>query len=191
MTAGTTAAEVVALALARPATLGDGRLVCIDGPAGSGKTTLAVEVLGLRPDARLVHLDDLYDGWDGLPRLTDQLEGLLRPLVAGRAGSYRRYDWEAGRYAETRLVAPAPLIVLEGVGAGSLGHADLTTTLVWVEAPYAVRMARGLARDGDAFAPHWERWAAAEAVYLAEHRVRERADLRLDTSSPEPERHLR
>ena len=32
---------MLALAASRPPTLGAGRLVCVDGPAGSGKTTLA------------------------------------------------------------------------------------------------------------------------------------------------------
>jgi len=178
----TTAAEVVALALRRPVTLGAGRLICVDGPAGSGKSTLAAEVLALRPEARLVQLDDLYDGWDGLPRLADQLDGLLRPLAEGRAGCYRRYDWLAGRYAENHLVAPGPLLVLEGVGAGSLGHADLTTVLVWVDAPHDIRMSRSLARDGETFAPHWARWAVGEAEHFARHDTRARADLRLDTS---------
>ena len=177
----TPAASVVELALERPPTLGDGRLVCVDGPAGSGKTTLADQVVALRPEARAVRMDDLYDGWDGLSRLTEQLDALLRPLTTGRAGCYRRYDWEAGRYAETHWVAPAPLLVLDGVGSGALGHADLTTVLVWVEAPHDVRMTRGLARDGETFAPHWERWAVDEAAHHAEHRVRERADLRFET----------
>ena len=189
-TASLGAADVVALALARPATLGSGRLVCIDGPAGSGKSTLAARVADLRPEARIVHLDDLYDGWDGLGRLTDQLAGLLRPLATGRPGSYRRYDWEAGRYAETRHVSPGPLLVLEGVGAGSRDHADLTTVLVWVEAPHDVRMARGLARDGAHFAPHWERWATGEAEHFARHDTRSRADVCLDTTPPGAQRRL-
>jgi uridine kinase len=179
---GSAAADVAALALARQPTLGDGRLVCVDGPAGAGKTTLATAVAALHPHAALVHLDDLYEGWDGLPRLTVQLDGLLRPLADRRTGSYRRYDWEEGRFAETRWVAPAPVLVLEGVGAGSLDHADLITVLVWVEAPYDVRMARGLARDGEAFAPHWKRWAAGEVEYFRRHDTRGRADLILTTA---------
>ena len=35
------AAGVVASVLAAPATLGAGRLVCVDGPSGAGKSTLA------------------------------------------------------------------------------------------------------------------------------------------------------
>ena len=72
---------------------------------------------------------------------------------------------------------PGPLLVLEGVGSGSLRVADLGTVVVWVEAPHDVRMSRGIDRDGDAFAPHWAAWAAAEAEHFARHRTRERADL--------------
>ena len=167
---------VLALAGARPPTLGAGRLICLDGPSGSGKTTLAV-ALG----APVVHVDELIDGWSGLRTVDGPLEGLLRPLAAGEPGAYRRYDWPAGAYAETVTVPPVPVLVLEGVGAGALAVADLVTVLVWMEAPLEVRRARGLARDGDDFAPHWDAWAAAESEHFARHGTRERADLVLRT----------
>ncbi len=172
---------MLALAERRDPTLGASRLVCVDGPSGSGKTTLAEGVAALRPGTPLVHMDDLYPGWDGLPHVADQLDGLLRPLSCHVAGSYRRWDWVAGSWAETHLVEPTPLVVLEGVGSGSLGTADLVTVLVWVEAAYDVRMERGIARDGAAFAPHWHRWAEAEAAHFADHGTRGRADLVLTT----------
>ena len=178
---GREAEAVRDLLRARPATLDTARLLCVDGPAGSGKTTLAEAVAALEPGAHVVHMDDLYPGWDGLPLVDAQLDGLLRPLADGRAGRYRRYDWHAGAFAETVEVAPPALLVVEGVGAGSLTVADLVTVLVWVEAAYDVRMRRGLERDGDAFAPHWEAWAAAEAEHFARHRTLERADLLVTT----------
>ena len=170
------AERVLDLTRSRPPTLGAGRLVCVDGPAGSGKTTLAAAL-----DAPVVHMDDLIEGWTGLRTADAQLDGLLRPHASGQPGTYRRYDWVAGEYAETVVVPPAPLLVLEGVGAGSLAIADLVTVLVWVEADHDVRMARGIERDGDAFAPYWETWAAEEAEEFARHRTRERADLVLRT----------
>lgn len=176
------AADLLALALTRPATLGVSRLISVDGPAGSGKTTLATEVAALSgPGAVVVHMDDLYDGWSGLPRIADQLDRLLLPLAEGRSGSYRRYDWHAAAYAETVSVPPAPLVVLEGVGSGAAAYDTIRTALAWVEAPYEVRMARGLARDGEAFAPHWEAWAADETELFARERTRERADLVVET----------
>ena len=169
----------------RPPTLGEGRLLCIDGPAGSGKSTLA-EAVAARPDskARVLHMDDLFPGWSGLPRIDDQLDDLLTPLGHGRAGRYRRYDWLAGEFAETVTVDPVPLLVLEGVGSGSSRFADLQTVLVWVEAPYDLRLQRGLARDGEAFAPHWEQWATDEQELFAREGTRERADLVVDGTFP-------
>lgn len=173
------AAVVLDLAEARAPTLGEGRLVSIDGPAGGGKTTLG-EALARRGRAPLVHMDDLYEGWAGLPEVDAQLDGLLRPMARGDAGSYRRWDWYADTWAETVEVSPAPLVVLEGVGSGSRAVADLVTVLVWVDAPHDLRLRRGLERDGEAFRPHWESWAQAEAVRFADDQTRERADLHLD-----------
>ena len=169
------------LALARPTTLGDGRLICVDGPSGSGKTTLAEEIAMLEPSARVVHMDDLFEGWSGLPTVDAQLGGLLHPLATGQPGGYRRFDWVRDAYAEWVEVSPTPLLVLEGVGAGSLAVADLVTVLVWIEAPRDVRMSRGIERDGEAYAPYWEAWAVGEQAHFAEHRTRERADLVLTT----------
>ena len=170
---------VLALLDERPATLGDGQLLCIDGPAGSGKTTLAGQL-----DAHVVHMDELYPGWSGLPRIDEQLDGLLTPLGEGRPGSYGRYDWSAGEFAETVTVEPVPLLVLEGVGSGASRFAPLQTVLVWVEAPYDLRMRRGIKRDGDAFAPHWEQWATDEEALFSRERTRERADLVVDGTRP-------
>lgn len=174
------AEAVLALARSRPPTLGGGRLVCVDGPAGAGKTTLAEAIAAAAPGTPVVHMDDLYAGWDGLPEVDRQLSGLLRPLAEDRAGSYRRYDWAAGRFAETVAVEPAPLLVVEGVGSGSRVVADLVTVLVWVDAPYELRMRRGIERDGEAFEPHWAAWADAELVHFARENTRGRADVTLD-----------
>ena len=185
--------SVVELALGRPPTLGAGRLVCVDGPAGSGKTTWAAGIAGgfdrldHRGRAHVVHMDDLYAGWSGLAEVDRQLAGLLLPLAEGRPGSYLRYDWLAERFTKLVDVAPAPLLVLEGVGSGSSRFAELITALVWVEAPHEVRMRRGIDRDGEAFAPHWEQWARDEAELFDRERTRDRADVLVDSTAPYPD----
>jgi uridine kinase len=175
------AATVLALAQARPATLGTGRLVCVDGPAGSGKTTLATSVSAAVPggggDAAVVHMDDLYPGWDGLDAVSDAVMGVLAPLADGRPGHYRRWDWHASCHAEEHVVEPAPVLVLEGVASGNLAWARWCTALVWVESDADTRLARGLARDGEALRDRWVRWMAQEQVVFARERTRERADL--------------
>ncbi|WP_239455281.1 4-amino-4-deoxy-L-arabinose transferase [Nocardioides gilvus] len=174
--------RVLALVDSRPASLGTARLLCIDGPTGSGKSTLADSLVAARPDTGLVRLDDLLDGWDGLLEVADTLtRDVLVPLSQGLVGSYRRYDWLAGEFAETVLVPHHPLLVVEGVGSGSLVTAPLRSALVWLEAPAVLRRRRGIARDGDAFAPHWARWAAQEEQLFATQRTRSAADLVIGT----------
>jgi len=172
--------QLLELASSRPPTLGAGRLICVDGPAGSGKTTLAERLASLRPGIRVVHMDDLYPGWDGLPEVDAQLETMLRPIAAGEPGSYRRYDWHLGEFAETVTVPPVDLLVIEGVGSGSTTIDELVTVLAWVEAPSDLRMQRGIERDGEAFAPYWEAWARAERELFARERTRDRAHVVVD-----------
>lgn len=174
----TTAAAVLELVRARPATLGDGRLVCIDGPAGSGKTTLSRALSMLEPPCAVVHLDDVLEGWGGLPCLAERLDPLLGPLAMGRAGAYHRYDWLAGELAEWVVVDPAPLLVLEGVGAGNRRHAAHCGVLVWVEVPDdAERLRRGITRDGEAMREHWVQFMRDEQDLFTDEQTRERADM--------------
>jgi len=175
-----TAQELLALAESRPPTLGRGRLLCIDGPAGSGKTTLAAEVAELA-GAPVLRMDDLYPGWDGLFDVDVHVLGVLRPLSEDRPGSYRRYDWIADAYAEEHTVVPAPLLVLEGVGAGKRAWAPWTTVTAWVATDDDTRLARGLARDGEEFRARWLAWMADEARLFAEEATQDRADLVLRT----------
>jgi hypothetical protein len=167
------AEHVLELALARPPTLGQGRLICIDGPAGSGKTTLAAELTELS-GAPVLHMDDMFEGWGGLPRVTSQLETLLLPLSRGRSGRYQRWDWPGNEWAETILVPPAPLLVLEGVGSGAARVAELITVL------FDLRMERGLQRGGVGVAENWRQWAADEQELFAREGTRDRADVALD-----------
>lgn len=171
-------------ALMRSPTLGVGRLICVDGHAGSGKSTLGEELVKAartQGSADLVHLDDLLDGWEGLPDVAATLErDVLRPLVEGRAGRYRRYDWHAKRFGDPVTVAPVDLLVVEGVGAGARSHAELVTTLVWVDAPPALCLERGVARDGEALRPEWLRWREQELEVFRREGTRNRADVVVD-----------
>jgi len=178
-------------AAAAGGTPGRPAVIAVDGPAGSGKTSLAALLANRLGDGEhdvpVVHMDDLFPGWDGLadavPRL---LEWVLGPLAGEGVARWRRYDWVAGGYAEWHEVPRSPVVVVEGVASGSRACAPHLALLVWVEASLDVRLARGLARDSDAFAPYWDRWAAQEQVHFTAERTRERADLRLATDDGSP-----
>ena len=140
-----------------------GRLVVlVDGRSGTGKTTLG-RALGARLGATVVHLDDVYPGWDGLRAASDAVVD----QVLGAPSGYRRWDWAASRPAEWVAVDPVGPIIVEGCGALSRRSAPLASMRVWLEADDAVRHERAIGRDGEVFAREWDRWAAQEAAFIA------------------------
>lgn len=180
-------ADVASRVLVVPPRCGATRLVCVDGPSGSGKTVLAARLAGALGGAPVLHMDDVYPGWDGLADAVPLLHGtVVAPLAAGRAARYRRYDWVRGAYAESHDLGTPPLLVVEGVGAGARAVVGYAALLVWVEAPRAERFRRGVERDGEAYRPHWERWALHEDAHFAAEGTRGRADLHVDGAPEEP-----
>jgi hypothetical protein len=56
----------------------------------------------------------------------------------------------------------------------------LSDIRVWLESPETSRRVRALARDGDTYRPHWERWGAQERAHLAADDPARLATLRFD-----------
>jgi uridine kinase len=185
-----TAAVVVAWVLAAEPTLGKGRLVCVDGPAGAGKTTVADELVAALDEAgvtvQLVHMDDVYGGWSGLETgIATFAESVVTPLRVGQPGHYRRYDWGRSTYAEEHEVAPCDVLVVEGVGAGSTAYDEAITCLLWVDTPRELRLARSIARDGEAMRDRLLAWRLEEDNLFDRERTELRADLVIDGQSGE------
>lgn len=162
----------------------DGRtvVIAIDGRSSTGKTSLA-DAVAAQLEAPVVHMDDLYPGWDGLaaavPVLTDEV---LIPLRAGEPGLVRAWDWAAGEHGEAFEVPAGAFVVVEGC-ASSVGPAgQLSDLRVWLEADDQQRRTRGLARDQGVFDDHWDDWAAQETELFAADETRDHADLVFETS---------
>ncbi|MCC9192362.1 chorismate-binding protein [Arthrobacter sp. zg-Y916] len=158
-------------------------LIGIDGFSGAGKTSLALELaaqLRAHRSVALFHLEDVYPGWDGLAAGMDYYRGtVLEPLAAGEEAHWQAWDWQAGRYGPRRTTVPAEIVIFEGVGAAHRAARQLLDAVVWVDAPEAERRERALARDGDTYAPHWNRWAAQEARWAAADPAQAGADLQV------------
>jgi hypothetical protein len=160
--------------------------VCIDGPAGSGKTSLAADLQAHLDDVAVLHMDDVFRGWEtDFDEVHKRLrEQVVEPLAHGNAASYQRYDWQAGRF-DAWVGLPVPgVLLLEGVGSGAANLDPVRSLLVWVEADRSERVRRGLARDGAHVLPRWLAWMEHEEVEHARQRTRERADLRLRGDGP-------
>ena len=130
-------------------------VVTIDGYSGSGKSTLAAALAPLLPGWQVLHLDDWYPGWDGLVEGAHIARRIAADLRGGRASSYEAWDWENGTTGATTRVPLVPTII-EGCGAIE-AEANLS---VWIADPGEdERRSRALARDGQIYVPHWQRWA--------------------------------
>jgi uridine kinase len=180
-----TAADLLDEAGLAPAGVGGRcRVIGIDGPAGSGKTTLAEAVLSEAPRRGLevasVSMDDVYDGWRGVLTVGQQVCDLLRSLHTAGSARYHRYDWHRGSFGEERTVTLPDVLVLEGVGSCVPACDELLALRVWVEAPREVRLARGLHRDGAHLREQWLTFMTDEKQVHARDRTRERADVVVD-----------
>lgn len=153
-------------------------VLLIDGGSGSGKTTLGIAlqtglcVLG--QPAQLVSLDDCYPGWDGLAAASEMVaRDILNPEVPG----YRRWNWATSQPAEWVDIDPDRPLIVEGSGALTPESAAYATLSVWLERDADDRRQAALDRDGAAFIPHWDRWAAQERRHWSAHRPWELAGL--------------
>jgi uridine kinase len=171
-------AELADQVRSAPPRCGDTRLVCVDGLSAAGKTDLAARLAAALGNPPVVHMDDLYDGWDGLAEGVRRLHELVDTLAAGLPARYERYDWARGAYGPAVELGTPPVLVVEGVGAGAV--ASRATLVVWLETPEVTRYRRGMARDGEAYRPYWDRWAAQEREHYAGVPTREVADVVVD-----------
>jgi uridine kinase len=78
------------------------------------------------------------------------------------------------------VLDPREVVLLEGVSSARLAVADRLSLAVWVETPPALRLARGLERDGEGMRPQWDAWMAEEDAHYSRDRTRDRADLTVD-----------
>ena len=178
--------DLIALVRSRPA-IGATRLVTLDGHSGAGKTRLAGRLARALGRVPIVHLDVFYPGWDGLAAGVElAVDWVARPLVAGTRARWRRYDWTADRFAEWHETPCAPIVVLDGCGAGSAALRPFASTAVWVDTPARLRSERLRARgDWPGYAPHRARWEGQEEALFAAERPWEHADAIID-NGPSP-----
>ena len=156
-------------------------ILLIDGRAGSGKSTLAEQLKNRlfkegESLPRVIHMDDLYEGWRGLQTGVDILNRqILGQLAKGVGASWQEWDWaadERGKWREFRGGTP---LIVEGVGALNRISAEHSAIRVWLEVDEQVRFERWVEREGSD--EHWAEWSAQELEFYARERSSELATL--------------
>ena len=153
------------------------RLVAVDGHAGSGKSTLAGRLADALGGAPVVHLDDVATHRE-LFAWTERLRAaVLEPLGRGADAWCPVYDWTARRFGPAARVPCAPVVLVEGVGAGRAALRPYLARVLWMELAREDAWERGRRRDGPELDAFWRRWTRAESGHFAADPTRPYADL--------------
>ncbi len=153
------------------------RVVAIDGPGGSGKSSFARHLAAAAGGVPIVQTDD-FASWDNpIDWWPELLERVLVPLSRGKTARFERSSWGPGTGGDLVIVEPTDVLILEGVTATREAFMPYVTYAIWVDAPAEVRLRRGLDRDGLDALEQWRAWMADEDEYRLRERPDERADL--------------
>ncbi len=164
-------------------------IVLIDGRAGAGKSSFAEQLRNnlfkeLESSPKLVTMEDLYEGWDGLEAGSLYLlQSVLRPLQQGLDANWQVWDWgTSARGSDSepgngwRSFAGGNVLIIEGCGSISRETAPLANLRIWIESSEAVRKARYSQRDGGKFDDQWLNWASQEDQFMQIHKPKELVD---------------
>ena len=170
----------VASAIENSAALcGETKIVTIDGPAGSGKTTLATELASQFSktfgEVSVIHLDEIYEGWEGAldSKLFERIDAwILTPIRNGLNPRHLKYDWQQSKYSSWTEHPLTPLVVIEGVGSGHTDLRKFVSQAIWVEADENLLLDRVIERDGEVVRDEMMIWKARERTYFELHNVK-------------------
>lgn len=171
---------------ASQALCGDTKIVTIDGPAGSGKTTLgnelSIELADSSGPMSVIHLDELYEGWDGAldAKLFERIDSwILAPIRNGLNPKHLKFDWHQGKYTSWSEVPLTPIVIIEGVGSGHASLRQSVSQAIWVEADNEILLDRVVKRDGESIRDEMLNWKVCEQTYFDSNDVKQAANFQV------------
>lgn len=164
-------------------------IVLIDGRAASGKSQFAKDLSEAyfqvdKQAARVIHMDDLYPGWNGLAEGSVYLlTNILLPLANSRSANWQVWNWRKNhRGAEEpgngrREFAGGTLLIVEGCGSISRLSSAKSDFQIWIDADDAARKERFSKRDSGKFDEYFGIWSAQEDEYYERENSKQLAEL--------------
>ena len=162
---------------------GASKLICIDGPAGSGKTTLAKNLQKQLENSFIIHMDEIYEGWKNSlnERLVSNINNwIISPMQNNEPIQYKKFDWHLNLRNEQVVIKDYKFIILEGVGAVSFGIRDKSALNIWIEGRQEILLKRVLERDGVQIKEEMLTWQIKEQEYFTKHDTKNHCDIWID-----------
>ena len=167
-------------------------IVAIDGPCGSGKSSLAALLAELF-SGRVLHMDDYYlplqrrsPGWEHTPcgnmDLDRLMQEVLLPAARGETISCRPYSCRQGQLLEARILPGAPLTIVEGSYSHHpmlASHHDLK---IFLHCRHQEQLARLKHREGTQINAYLQRWIPLEEAYHRAFDIVAQCDLYFDNT---------
>lgn len=164
------------------------RIIAIDGPSASGKSTLGAGLAAIL-GAQLIHMDDFFLPLD--MRTPERLkepggnihyerfaEEILPHIGVGKPFTYRVFDCETMTYARTRRVEAAPYIIVEGSYSHHPLFNDYMDLKVVSDVAQGEQLKRVLSRNGDEIADMFTtKWIPMEEEYFNAFGVKKNAHI--------------
>ena len=162
---------------------GQTKIVNIDGPAGSGKTTLAESLSRLLENCPIIHMDEIYEGWEkALSSQTsiDLVNWIINPLLKNHSIEFFKYDWKLEKRVEKVVISQPKVLVVEGVGSSSSGISEHACLKLWIEVNKEIGISRVLTRDGIQIQEQMKKWQTQETKFFIENNSKEKSDIWID-----------
>jgi len=162
---------------------GGTKLITIDGPAGSGKTTLAISLSKLFNDCPIIHMDEIYEGWQSaLTTKTskDLVNWIINPLLEQSVIVFNKYDWALGKRLGQVVINYPKVLIIEGVGSSVIEVSKYACLKLWIEVSPEIGINRVLDRDGQDIQAQMESWQTQEKNYFIENKTKENSDIWID-----------
>ena len=162
---------------------GQTKIIVIDGPAGSGKTTLAKSLSGLLENCPIIHMDEIYDGWENAlsPKTSqDLVEWIINPLLESKSIEFVKYDWYLEKRIEKVVINLPKVLIIEGVGSSSFEISKYASLKLWIEVNKETGINRVLTRDGQQIQEQMKKWQSQESKFFIENNSKENSDIWID-----------
>jgi uridine kinase len=163
-------------------------LITIDGPAGSGKTTLADQIsdhlMAQGETVFTIHMDDLYQGWEEPlgEELAERLKAILDGARRGSTITIPQYNWANNAFGAPLLSSTPQTLILEGVGSSQSVMREFASLSIWIEAPQEIALQRVLDRDGAELLSQMQQWQIREAAHFIRESTKSATDYQVKSA---------